>query len=203
MKQRRIISLFFTAGLFLSLIPALSAADFSGIWIVKKDKYQIVVNKSGSGYSFKKISFWKGKRSEHSGAFTVKGKRLQVKYAAGTTASAVIKSPDQFIESSTVKWEKVKNSTEYPVFSISGKWKHFNSDIILTQKGNTVTGKKMFNGKVMSSYTGQIEGYLLRLKEEQQGARPMELSLLILDNDRILFAAGWGPRDNLWERVKP
>ncbi len=203
MKQRRIIFLLLAAGFFFSLIPGLSATDFSGIWIVKKDKYQIVVNKSGSGYSFKKISFWKGKRSEHSGTFTVRGNRLQIKYAAGTTASAVIKTPEHFVESSTVNWEKVKNSTDFPSFSISGKWKHFNSEIILTQKGNTVTGKKMFNGKVMSNYTGLIEGYLLKLKEEQQGARPMELSLLILDNSRILFAAGWGPRDNLWERVKP
>ncbi|HOP29778.1 MAG TPA: hypothetical protein P5120_06875 [Spirochaetota bacterium] len=178
------------------------AADYSGIWLVKYDRYQIVVTGSGDNYSFKKISFYRGKRHEHTGTFTVSGNSLRIQYSAGQKASARIKSPTHFVESSTVNWEKVSDSTNYPVFNITGTWKHFNSQMIIKQEGSSVTGVKYFNGKEYSRYSGEVEGYLLRLKEEFAGTmRPMEHSLLILDNDRVAVSFDRSSRANLWTKT--
>ncbi|HOP62401.1 MAG TPA: hypothetical protein PK358_05405 [Spirochaetota bacterium] len=177
------------------------AADYSGIWLVKKDCYQIVVTGSGDNYNFKKISFYRGKRHEHTGKFTVSGNYLRIQYSVGQKATARIKSSTHFVESSTVNWEKISNSTRYPVFNITGTWEYFNAKYVIKQTGSKVTGVKYFNGKEYSKLTGEIEGYLLRLKEEfVSSIKPMETSFMVLDNNTITVSS-WGGQSKSWKKT--
>jgi hypothetical protein len=166
-KKRAMVFAFASFFIFLTLSSfSAEASDFSGIWIVKYDKYQIVVTGSGNNYSFKKISFYRGKRNETTGTFNVQNNYLRLQYSGGQKATAVIKNPTHVVESSTVNWEKLNDSLTYPVFNLTGTWKHFNSVIVLKQNGASVSGVKYFNNREYSRFSGEVEGYLLRLKEE-------------------------------------
>lgn len=198
MMKFRIISISVSVFFMVSL-SGVKAADLSGIWIVKYDKYQVIVTGSGDSYKFRKISFYRGKRSETGGSFTVQNGNLKIQYNGGQKAAAVIKNPAHIVESSTVNWEKVNDSVNYPLFNLSGTWKNFNSEIVLKQNGSVVTGIKYFNGKEYSRFNGEVEGYLLRLKENYiSSIKPMEHSLVILDNNRLVFSSSRNSQDNLW-----
>lgn len=169
--------------IFCSSLKA-AAGDFSGIWITKASKSQTIVKKSGNRYTFEKISFHKGKKNSFKGYMTEKKNRMILKYEAGVTASATIVNPKLIIESSTVKWEKISNSTKLPNFNLTGRWKSSNT-MTLKQTGNRLSGKDS-RGNTLS---GKIYGYTFYLDAISKKGFKINYTYLVENNNRILSSS--------------
>ncbi len=172
--------------LFIFVITGIKAraSDFSGVWITKSSKSQTIVKRSGNKYSFEKTSFHRGKRNSFKGNMTEKNGRIILKYNSGVSASARIVNPKLIVESSTVKWEKVSDSTSLPAFNLTGKWKSLNS-MEIKQNGRKLSGTDSRGNRL----SGEIYGYTLYLDVIPANGRKMNYTYLIENNNRIISSS--------------
>ncbi len=166
-------------------VGEVQASDYSGIWVIKSSGTQIVVNKSGAGYSIERTGFHRGKIVRYKGSMTVQGNTIFLKdYNSGISSTASVKDSRHFTESSTVKWRKVSNSTALPSFNLTGTWGE-NPSMTLKQSGTKLSGSDSKGNRL----SGEIYGHIVYIDAISKSGYSFTHKYFAVNNSRLMIVS--------------
>jgi hypothetical protein len=187
--------------LVISVIAVSLGEGLDGLWIIRQNKSVVKVSQESEGYSFIKESYYRGDKEEREGRLSVRGNELVFRYQGGMTASGTLPDSHHIIENSVEDWVKVKSALDEEHFELTGKWQFLDSEVTLTQKGRTLSGKQIKNGSVVAEFSGFIDGRLISLQVTAQPKRlyPDYIELVIVDTATLLYSWGF-TEDTYWTK---
>jgi hypothetical protein len=196
--MKRIVALLVFSGVLWGIS---SAADLSGLWVIKQSKGIVQVTPKEGEYTFVKESYFRGEKETRKGVIRIDGASLSFQYSLSLTTSGSLENPDWIIENSIEDWIRVRKGEGETSFDLTGTWTFLDSVVEIRQDGTRLTGIQKRNDEAIAEFEGFVDGRLISLKVIRQPKRiyPVFLELVILEKNKLLYSWGY-VEDTHWNR---